>query len=409
MARLGEKTVCRNLIEEAPERLAKRDEVHRWLIQAFEFRIMEAIEGRAGAQRLPADLLESLEPMERLARYKIDRLREHSRILEPHEQIDPYRHWHRRYSDDLSRELATLFDINDSGKLADHLQRLLSPKGKVPVEPRVLITALELAPRLGETFAAELLQQAAWVLERSSEPVEQAVLLEKGIFLAAHYDNKDEVQRLVGRFQRLLEAGGGSLPVRNLEALLGGSFRSLRKLGLRDEVGLLLERMVAVIENNPDIGDGAAGGKAPASAATARLQRLLLQVAAGWFFFAQDDRARPILDRARTVLFKGDLRAVEQTALACAYVNTLGQAPLELAQPRVLELFRKLKGVYDTYTTHSHYSLSRLDLVEAVILSMVSDEFAIAPETRRWLDEDEFLVRRRIHREVKAALEKAGL
>ncbi len=411
LAKLGERTRSREFIDSAWNRLPTRDEVHRWLIEAFEFRILEAQEGQAGAERLPADLLERLEPMPRLARYKIDRLREHSRILEPHEQIDPYRRWHGRYSDDLSRELATLCDINDCDKLRDRLRRLLGPKGKgmIAVQPRVVITALELAPRLGEVFAAELLAQAAWALEKVSDPVEQALLLEKGLFLAAHYDNKDEVQRLVGRFQGLLEAEGGDLPVRNLEALLGGAFRSLRKLGLRDEVGLLLERMVEVIENSPEFGDDAAGAEVTASSATARLQRLLLQVAAGWFYFARADRARPILDKARTVLFKGELKPIDQTALACSYVATLGQAPIDLALPRVLELFRKLRGVYDTFTTYSHYSLSRLDLVEAVILSLVSDDFTIAPETRRWLDDDEFLVRRRIHRDVRAAMEKAGL
>jgi hypothetical protein len=250
LARLGEKTHCHKLIEQAPQRLAARDPVHGWLIQAFEFRILEALEGRAGVQRLPADLLDRLEPMERLARYKIDRIREHSRILEPHELIDPYRGWHGRFADDLSRELATLQDLNDCGKLTDRLRRLVNSRGKgktVVEEPRILATALELAPRLGEVFAAELLEQAAGVLQKLSEPLDQALLLEKGLFLAAHYDNKDEVQRLVGRFHRLIEAGGGSLPVRNLEALLGRSFRSLRKLGLRDEVGLLLERMARVI------------------------------------------------------------------------------------------------------------------------------------------------------------------
>ena len=72
-------------------------------------------------------------------------------------------------------------------------------------------------------------------------------------------------------------------------------------------------------------------------------------------------------------------------------------------------VFRKLKGVSDTFTTTSHYSLSRLNVIEAVVLSLVSQEFTVAPGARRWLDDDEFLVRRRIHREVRAALEKAGL
>ena len=37
---------------------------------------------------------------EKTLRYKIESLRKHSRILEPHEKIDPYRHWHVYAGDD---------------------------------------------------------------------------------------------------------------------------------------------------------------------------------------------------------------------------------------------------------------------------------------------------------------------
>ena len=56
----------------------------------------------------------------------------------------------------------------------------------------------------------------------------------------------------------------------------------------------------------------------------------------------------------------------------------------------------------DQQTTSSHFSLSQLDVVEATVLALVSDEASLSPESRRWLDEDEFLVRRRIHRDVRA-------
>jgi hypothetical protein len=100
---------------------------------------------------------------------------------------------------------------------------------------------------------------------------------------------------------------------------------------------------------------------------------------------------------------------VEQTALACAYAAALGQARLDLALPRTLELYRRLTAVHDAFTTNSHYSLSRLDVVEATILALVNDDFKVSPEARRWLDDDEFLVRRRIHRTVHAEMGKAGL
>jgi hypothetical protein len=39
----------------------------------------------------------------------------------------------------------------------------------------------------------------------------------------------------------------------------------------------------------------------------------------------------------------------------------------------------------------------QLDVIESVVLAVVSDDFTQGTQTRRWLDDDEFLVRRRIH------------
>ena len=43
--------------------------------------------------------MEYLEHMERLFRYVVDRLRKHSRILEPDTEINPYRHWGARINE----------------------------------------------------------------------------------------------------------------------------------------------------------------------------------------------------------------------------------------------------------------------------------------------------------------------
>src|SRR5205809_8128573 len=113
-----------------------------------------------------------------------------------------------------------------------------------------------------------------------------------------------------------------------------------------------------------------------------------------------DATARTVMDAARRLLLKGKLEKQEQTKLGCAYVSTLGQAPAELALRGVEELFEKLERVHDVWTTSSHYSLSQLDVIEAVVLAVVTDDFAMGTQGRRWLDDDEYLVRRRIHRDV---------
>jgi hypothetical protein len=218
--------------------------------------------------------------------------------------------------------------------------------------------------------------------------------------VAAHYDSKEDVQELARRFNTFLGAKGSDLPSTNLGTLLGTSFRGLRKLGLREEAAQLLERMAGLIRSRKVDHAPEQQGKETC---------LLLQVASGWLYFGDVERARTVLDAARTLLFDDTLPPTAQTKLACDYVTSLGQAPLEFSTPRILELFRKVTGVQDAFTTNSHYSLSRLDVIEAAILALVTDDFKVSPEARRWLDDDEFLVRRRIHRTMRTAMGNAGL
>jgi hypothetical protein len=136
--------------------------------------------------------------------------------------------------------------------------------------------------------------------------------------------------------------------------------------------------------------------------------KALLQVAAGWYYFGRDRQAEPVLQAARALLLKAELPPRAQTALASAYAQAVGQAPVEVAQKRLEEIFTAIKGVTDSYTTSSHFSVSKLDVIESVVLAVVSDDFTLGTQARRWLDDDEFLVRRRIHGEyhkLRAAAE----
>jgi hypothetical protein len=432
MARLGDTAECHRLLGLADDVLANRDDVHAWLHEAYRFRVLRALEGRPGAERLPDELLARLESNEnpdylqhmekderekakdqlRLERYKIDRLRAASRIIEPHEKVEPYRRWHGRFADELSQTLATLADVNNRDELAEKLQKLLSPKqkfkGAANPEARILLSAMELAPRLGEAFAGGLLDRVPAVLAGNKDPVVRALVLEKGLFLAAHFDRAGDVQVFVDHFDELLEPGAKDTPpVENLVGLLSQSVRGLRKLGRREEVGALLDRMELLLRSDPTLQD-------PKALANARGKSLalLLKLAEGKFFFGQEEQARAILDQTRETLLRRDLlassaasvSAVPQKEVACAYLSALGQAPMDLALARVMELFRRLEGIGDSFTTTTHYSLSRLEVVEAVVLALASDDFAMDRDARRWLDDDEFLVRRRIHRDVREAM-----
>jgi hypothetical protein len=39
----------------------------------------------------------------------------------------------------------------------------------------------------------------------------------------------------------------------------------------------------------------------------------------------------------------------------------------------------------------------------------VTDDFSLGPAVRGWLDDDEFLIRRRIHRDMSSVLKSGGI
>src|SRR4051812_37126717 len=105
-ARLGDAETARQLVREAAERLhptpeaANSDPAHAWLLDAFTFRIEEAIAARPHGGPRPAGLArrrDAIDGQNRTnqssRRYVVDRLRQASRILEPSDEVDPYAPW----------------------------------------------------------------------------------------------------------------------------------------------------------------------------------------------------------------------------------------------------------------------------------------------------------------------------
>jgi hypothetical protein len=402
LARLGEADAARELLARAANTLADKDDAHTFLLEAFRYRVTAALDGKRHTGPLPEERMAAIKGMETLKTYIVDRLRRHSRILEPDQEIDPYRKWGARLSD-LDNQIAELTDLADRKEIAARVQKLLkgAPKGDDGLETRakILKAALEAAPRVGEEFGKEMLEASQKVYAALSEPQdttqleERAKFLEKALFVAAHFDRVGDIHTLVDRFEQLLQTQRGTQAIGALEKLAGRCFRGLRKLGMREQIDRLLTRMADLVLQ----------GHAVESVEPAGVRALLL-VAGEWYFFGRDGQADPILKRARDLLLKGDLPPRDQTALACSYAKTVGQAPVAVAQKRLEEIFTSVKGVKDTYTTSSHFSVSQLDLIEAVVLAVVSDDFTLGTQARRWLDEDEFLVRRRIHRDVRTLM-----
>ncbi len=407
LARLGEATAGLELLNEVTDTFGSDDAIHNWAIGAYGHRVKQAVDGRGTADALPDEVMAQLDELGRLDRYKLDRLRQQSNVIEPLEKVDPFRRWHQRFNDDLSRELAAVADARDREEITTRLKKLLDTTTEPDDRQKVVITALQVGPRLGEVVAREIIEEAFALLDDAEVSVlDQAMLLEGGLFLAAHFDQMEAVSRFVERLHELLESQKDidTETIQTLQTLLTQSFRGMRKLGMRDNIARLLDQMASLVR--------AAQGNDKATKKNAKEEQAamltaMLQVASGWFYFGQNETAWAVMDEVRELLFTGELPAVIQKKLACAYAAALGQAPVGDAIPRFQQMFQKLKGIQDSFTTNTHFALSHLDLIESVLLAMVSDDFTMNEAGRRWLDDDEFLIRRRIHQDVREVMQDA--
>jgi hypothetical protein len=93
---------------------------------------------------------------------------------------------------------------------------------------------------------------------------------------------------------------------------------------------------------------------------------------------------------------QNQLRLPLVRALALAY----SQAPLANALGGITELANMLKDISDSYGTNSHYCLSVLDFIESLVLGITSDDLALGEAGRRFVEDDEHLIRRRLHRDL---------
>jgi hypothetical protein len=374
LGRLGADELARSFAQLAREALVGEDEAHTFLFHAYRHRIVQATEGQPHAGPLPAAMMESLDLIERLVRYVVDRLRKHSRILEPEQRVNPSRHWGARISD-FEKALADLTDLTDRNEIQSRVEKLLRdvPEGARGDElrARVLRDGLEAAPRVGVDFARRLLEQTIPTYDALPKPkelatlIDQATFLEKAIFVAGHFCQLDLLRLLIERsrvaFRRFRDPQ--SLPA--IERLLTLCIQSLVDANQPE----LLDEMLGELRDLLLRGRNVEEIDFRREAHGAAFARVLLRLCRGWFAFGFDTLADPVLDRVRGFLLLGELPPREQGELACAYLAAAGHAPREDARTRLEDVFHHLKGIRDTYTSQSHFAVSQLEVVEAAVLA----------------------------------------
>ena len=452
LGKLGETTKARQLVEDArkvmevPIPVARNSEeshkvieaiVKNFLFKGFKFRVDQVLMGKPHAGQLSEEIRNELEEIHKqgstgptnnlykLAYYVIARMREKSDILEPHERLEAYSDI-TKGSDPFRKELVDLHATRNSAKLADQIRKLYKNgmPGRILKEIQFLLLhdTLLLSTRVGESFAVELLQLVPEVLsggsvagspENNDLPRKQGEILARALFLAGHFDRGDLVKKLVDEFSELIRGRPEEARFNLINAVAGQCLRSLKTLGMRDEIDRFLGKLRNEVLRGATIEELRHKYHSRPEMWGSVLQTLL-NIATGWLTFGLNDQAAPILNDARKELLNAQgikLKPEHYVPLARAYITACGQCPSDLGFARIIELFCNVDpaNITNTWTTAPHYSRYHLNLVEAVIQAIVSEDFGLGPTGRKWLDDDEYLVRRRIHADMKRERQKSGL
>jgi hypothetical protein len=349
------------------------------------------------------ELQERLEKLPEFARYSVDRLREHCRILQPAGPVRAYRGRDLREfwgTDRLGERLSLLASYSDPTHLNEEARALLAVASESPATatvPRVVLTLLEVCPQLDSVQLDSLLEMVPPALDWMEAWVR-----------AGRWSEEERVER-VSRFQaRMLESAFAVAPEPAAERLMRHLARAVSSGSMHAPVAAAAPRIFRAAKRFELVAAADALIQAldptraewPEALTTERVG-----LAVGWLVAGNEEVGNRILDAARESLFISPAASVQQrTALALAYAEALGFAPTSIALGRLEEIFQRLDRVTVHCSSNCYFTLQPLRLIDTVVRSVVTDDFTLGPRVRAWLDEDEFFIRRRIHRDMASLL-----
>jgi cellulose synthase operon protein C len=431
-AKIGDERQCDHLLSPARAALTKKgDPVHQCLADAMQYRVTRMLHGHPAEGTLPAPLVARINELNQNQAMAVSKLRLHLHILEPHEKTDPYLASKTSGGIAIGSRLTALRHITDSRSLESEIRKVLDNNG-TPLDKWSLQKALRemlfLSTRVGAPLARDLLKQASAALTpprvKANEPNwfyeidVHALLADSAIWTAASVGWADIVQQLLKQFVANLRGLDEDSVSASIKKGLGPWVRFLRKFGLRDQVEPMLREMTELLLRGRSF-EKLRTEYAKESRRSHWIDMLLslLQLAEYWIYFGWDSQAAPIVDEARRFLFEGKEKGPNKRIaypnyvhLASAYIRCVGQIDdIDVVAGKLNELLNNLDSIPNATTTQQYFSVLHLTIVENLVLALVSDDFIMGETARRWLDDDEYLVRRRIHGDMKKLLAQTGL
>ena len=390
-ARVGRSQVAREELATAEKLLGTvvaspgGDALHIAGYLAYRARIEQALEGLPPGAPMATAADGPIAARERLARferYKYERLVQHSRIIDPRQDVDPFANWSQRDAEPFAG-LALLTQPEALAALFDRMLLALPGYGpeRVTADLDDIFEYLEALP---EPLALPRLRAALKFV--GAVPLEHRTrLLRNALLLAGYYDRAE----LVGEVLAVLAASDAELtaqhPARYAE-LLTRCAPVLRRSNFESQLGALLTKLEEQV------------------AADAELRGVVarLHIAGAFASLGQPGRVQAAFAAAHALLPElnnpTDIQVLLREIAVALSRSTPGQA---IAGARAL--LERLSATSDNMSTNSHYCLAVIQLMEAVVISLANEDLMLSEWARRWVEEDEHLLHRRIHRDLSVS------
>ncbi len=353
------------------------DAVHGYLSEAFTLRVEQAI--TANNQTITNTAITAqLAGLDRVSRYKVDRLREASNILEPIERPDAIQGFSSHQRDSRGEEFAELRSVTNLSDKAKEIAKLVDiAKTDNDKRVRLLDGVLSVLFELPEASAAPILQSVCKLIPGAND--KHAVLYANALVAAGHFGRVGLISELLGSLATAMRSTSNT----DLQHVLDRSIKALRRIGLRAEVAeLLAQAEKSLPDSRPDV------------------LRARLSFAAGLAYMGNTSRALQIMEQAKKALSDTSAPLGSRLELTRSLALAYAQAPIGDALAGIADLSNQLNGITDSFGTNSHYCLSVLHFVESLVFGIASDDLALGEAGRRFVEDDEYLIRRRVHKDL---------
>jgi hypothetical protein len=390
-ARIGRSQIAREELDSAQASFGtaidpqRGDGVHVAAHAAYRARVEQALESLPPGAPFSAAANGPIAARERLGgteRFKYNRIVQGSRVLDPRQDVDAFDRWMEKEDEPF----AGLELLSKPEALSALFDRMLVNIQQLGPEPRAwaLAELLEYLEALPEPLAVPRLRAALKFIPSTPLAV-QPRLLRNALLLAGYYDRSDLIAEVLATLARSDVDLTKTEPAAYAE-LLGRCAPVLRRSNYESELASLLTKLEDRVAGDPGL-----------PSVLARIH-----IAAAFASLGQPGRVHGAFVSALALLRELTAPADHQALLREISVALSRSSPGQaIAGARTL--MEQLANTTDSMSTNSHYCLAVVHLMEAVVTVLASEDLVLSEWARRWIEEDEHLLHRRIHRDLAVA------